>query len=92
MFEIDTANVVISSVRLQEDGNGVVIRCWECEGRPGIGTLRSRTAVTALRSCNVLGEARSTLWTSTNPTNEIPLELGPNQIATFALDFANSAQ
>lgn len=90
MFGIDAANVVISSVRLQEDGNGALIRCWECEGRPGIGTLRSRNAVTALRSCNALGEDRSTLWTSTNPDNEIPLELGPNQIATFALDFANS--
>jgi alpha-mannosidase len=87
-ISIDATNVMISSLRLLEHGEGASIRCWECEGQATETTLRFGRPVRELISCNALDEEQSIAWTGETPATDLAVRLRPYEIATFKARFA----
>jgi alpha-mannosidase len=85
---IDAANVMISSLRLLDEGGYAAVRCWECEGLATETTMRFDRSVRELISCNAIDEEQSVVWAGKTPATEIPVSMRPFEIATLKARFA----
>lgn len=85
---IDAANVMISSLRLLDDGTSAAVRCWECEGHVTESMLRFGRPVGEVVLCDALDQERSQIWVSDIPSTQIPIQLGPHEIKTMKVRFA----
>jgi alpha-mannosidase len=87
LIRADQANVVIETIKLAEDGDGMIIRLYECQRRRGKVTLQTGNPVQKAWLCDLLE----------NRLHELPVVDGkielfrtPYQIATLRLVFAAS--
>jgi len=79
---IDSPNVVIETVKQAEDGNGVIVRLYECGRTRGPVNLHTGLAVQAAWQTNLLEENQTAL-TVTGNTVQIPIR--PYAIVTVRL-------
>jgi alpha-mannosidase len=90
LVSVDAPNVIIETVKLAEDGQGLIVRLYENERCRGPVTLRSGIPLAGAHLCNLLEEAR----TSPSQEHRAPLIVGedtvrlvvkPYQIVTLRL-------
>jgi alpha-mannosidase len=77
------ANVVVTGLKPSDDGDGLVVRCYEVEGRATEAILELAHPVRPVR-CNLLEEPEEHAPAS-QPASRVPLSLGPFEIATLKL-------
>jgi alpha-mannosidase len=79
---IDEENVVIETVKQAEDGNGFIVRMYECLRSRGKITLRTGFALKAASITNILEEEQETLAVD---SDVVSLSIAPYQIVTVRL-------
>ncbi|MCA9978075.1 MAG: alpha-mannosidase, partial [Anaerolineales bacterium] len=75
-------NIVIETIKQAEDGNGVIVRFYECNRQRGLVTLQAGFALEGAYLCNLLEENEAALLVT---GNEVQLEIRPFQIVTLRL-------
>ena len=83
-LEVAPANVVVTSLKPADDGDGVVLRCYEVEGRATEAVLTLDRAVRAVR-CSLLEEQPERATERLAPNRRVTLSLGPFEILTLKL-------
>lgn len=53
LAEVDTKDLVIEAVKRAEDGNGIIVRLYECHNTRGPATLRLAKPIRAAVKCNL---------------------------------------
>jgi alpha-mannosidase len=53
---VDDPNVVIDTIKRAEDGQGIVLRLYECHGARGAARLKLDRAPSSAIFCNILEE------------------------------------
>ncbi|MDL2253440.1 glycosyl hydrolase-related protein [Ruminococcaceae bacterium OttesenSCG-928-I18] len=77
-------NVIIESQKKAEDGNGIIVRVYECWNRRTQATLTFSAAIKKAAECNLLEEEMDTLA----PEDKcLTFEIRPYEIKTFRLLF-----
>lgn len=79
----DAPNVVIETVKRAEDGNGIIVRLYECNRSRGKVTLRAGFEVTQARVVNLLEDELSALEVN---GREVTVNVTPFQILTVRLE------
>jgi alpha-mannosidase len=82
LVNVSVPNVVIETIKLAEDGNGVIVRLFENQRNRGKFALRTNFALAQAYICNLLEENEPALAVA---TNEIELEIAPYQIISLRL-------
>ncbi len=76
----DSANLVVETVKKAEDGDEVVVRLYEAEGRRGVGVLNFGLPVQAASECNLIEDGSEPVeFTGTT----VAFDYMPYQIRTF---------
>ena len=75
-------NVIVETVKEAEDGDGVIVRLYECNRERGSITLKVGFRLQAAYLCNLLEENQKTLKVE---GQQVHLHLRPYQIATLRL-------
>jgi len=75
-------NIVVETVKQAEDGNGVIVRFYECNRQRGPITLAAGFALQAAYRCNVLEENEARLLVT---GQRVDLAVRPFEIATVRL-------
>jgi alpha-mannosidase len=75
-------NVVIETVKQAEDGNGIIVRFYECNRQRGWVTLRTGFPVQSAYLTNLLEDKQSTVAVN---GQELKLYVKPFQITTLRL-------
>jgi alpha-mannosidase len=83
-LEVAPSNVVVTSLKPSDDGEGLVVRCYEVEGRATEAVLTLDRSVRAVR-CNLLEERQEQAPAGVAPTRHVPLSLGPFEVVTLRL-------
>ncbi|HEY3079844.1 MAG TPA: glycosyl hydrolase-related protein [Chloroflexota bacterium] len=83
------SNVVVTSLKPSDDGDGLVVRCCEVEGRATEAVLTLDRPVQAVR-CNLLEERQEQAPAGAAPTRHVPLSLGPFEVVTLKLTASTS--
>jgi alpha-mannosidase len=79
---VDKPNVVIETVKLAEDGRGVIVRMYESQRKRGVFTLKSAFPLAGAWRTNLLEEDQETIETI---GQEVRVEIRPYQIMTLRL-------
>lgn len=58
---VDTPNLLIDTIKRAEDGDGVILRLYECHGARGIARLSVDLPIRSAESCNILEQPLSKL-------------------------------
>lgn len=82
LVSVDSANVTIETVKLAEDGNGIIVRLYENHRNRGSATIQAGFALAGAYHCNLLEENEDEL---TVTDNSVSLSIRPYQIATLRL-------
>jgi alpha-mannosidase len=53
---VDDPNLVLDTIKRAEDGNGIVLRLYECHGARGVAKLHVQLPFTSATFCNILEE------------------------------------
>ena len=80
VVEADRRNVVIETVKVAEDGNGVIVRLYEGERCRGAATLRFGFPVARVFRCNLLEEGEEAIAVA---DNAVVVALRPYEIVTL---------
>ena len=82
LVSVDQPNVVIETVKQAEDGNGLIVRLYECMRQRGEVTLRCGVGITAVSTTNLLEENETEL-----PHNgsSVTFLIKPYQIVTLRI-------
>jgi alpha-mannosidase len=80
LVAVDAPNVVIETVKLAEDGDGLIVRLYECMRRRGQVTVTFGRAVTAVYITNLLEEQAEVL---PHDGRSVTLFIKPYQIITL---------
>ena len=56
MLALDAPNVIVETIKPAEDGDGLIVRIYECERRRGPVVLRAGFPLRAAWRANLLGE------------------------------------
>ena len=83
LVEVVSGGASIDAIKQTEDGNAIVIRLWETEGRRQPITLKFGRIWQRIRTANLLEEPDTTLATD---ASELTLPLAPFEIVTLLLD------
>ncbi len=83
LVEVLEGGASIEAVKKAEDGDAVVVRLWETEGRRQQSTLRFGRTWRRIRTANLLEQQGTTLATD---ASELTLPLAPFEIVTLLLD------
>jgi alpha-mannosidase len=75
-------NVVIETIKLAEDGNGLIVRMYEDQRNRGKATIKTNFALAEAHQCNILEEDETPLPVN---GNEIQIDFAPYQIITLRL-------
>ena len=82
-FAVDAPNVIVEAVKQAEDGQGVILRLYECFGRRSAVTLICPAALQNAEICNALEEKLAdAAWEG----SRIRFEIKPYEIKTFRLN------
>lgn len=76
------AHVIVETIKQAEDGNGVIVRFYECNRQRGVVTLHAGFALQAAYLCNLLEEEQETLLVM---GNNVDVPIKPFQIMTMRL-------
>lgn len=88
--QIEPANVILSAVKKAEDGDAVIFRFYEFEGKPSQVRLRlPEVAITASQT-NLMEKEEKTLSLGANG-REIVVPIGRYEIASVKVSFKNDA-
>ena len=82
LVETDRENVVVDTVKLAEDGDELIVRCYEAHGQRGNVTLHFGRPVTEAFECNLLEEDRRPL---TPQGDRLALHVTPYQVRTVGV-------
>jgi alpha-mannosidase len=83
-LQVTPPNVVLTSLKPSDDGDGLVVRCCEVEGRATEAVLTLDRPVRAVR-CDLLEESQETAPSGGASARELPLSLGPFEVVTLKL-------
>jgi alpha-mannosidase len=83
LLSTSSTNVIIETIKLAEDGNGVIVRLYESQRKRGPVQLRAGFGVAAAWETNLLEENESELSVE---NDTIQLNLKPYQIMTLRLN------
>ena len=82
LASVDAKNVILETVKQAEDGNGVIVRLYECENARTVTSLHWARPVTSVTECDL----------QENALENIPFENGefkftikPYEIKTFRI-------
>jgi alpha-mannosidase len=76
-FSIDCDNVIVTAVKKAEDGEGIVVRMYDAEGKAASVKLDSHFRLENLQQTNIIEE---------NPVAVSSIEISPYSIDTYRLD------
>ncbi|MCB8943467.1 MAG: alpha-mannosidase [Ardenticatenaceae bacterium] len=82
LITCEQENVVIETVKLAEDGDGLIVRLYESERRRGTAVLRCGFPLAAAWRTNLLEENQAELAVA---DDEVAVEIRPFQIVTLRL-------
>ena len=84
----DRKNVVLETIKLAEDGNGVIVRLYETQNTRCKATVRFADAIKSVKETNLLEET-SEEETTLREVNEhdFSFEIKPYEIKTFRITF-----
>ncbi len=80
--EVDDANLVLDTIKRGEDGDGIIVRLYECHGARGRARLRVNLPFKRVNRCNVLEDDGAKV--NAGP-GEIPLSYGPFEVISLRL-------
>ena len=82
LVSVDQPNMIIETVKQAEDGNGLIVRLYECMRQRGAVTLRCGVGITAVSTTNLLEENETEL-----PHNgsSVTFPIKPYQIVTLRI-------
>lgn len=83
MLSVDSDNIVIETVKRAEDGDGIIVRLYECQRRRGQFTLQAGFEITAAAITNLLEDDQETIEVTDG--HAITLAYRPYQIMTLRL-------
>jgi alpha-mannosidase len=82
LLAIDQPNMVVETVKRAEDGNGIIVRCYESQRRRGPMTLQTGIALGAAWRTNLLEENQEELPVD---GDRVTLRVRPYQVLTLRL-------
>jgi alpha-mannosidase len=82
LVSVDTPNVIIETVKLAEDGNGLIVRLYEHQRSRGKVNVTAGFAISEAYVCNLLEENERPLPVN---GNTVQIEVTPYQIQTLRL-------
>jgi alpha-mannosidase len=83
-LSVDAPNLVVETVKQAEDGDGVIVRLYECHRTRGTATLTTLFPISAAQETNLLEETISDLEVD---GKEVVFEYKPYEIITLRLKF-----
>lgn len=83
-LQIDNPNLIVDTVKRAEDGNGVIIRLYECNGNRGAAQMTVRSDIEKVMETNLIEENMHSVETR---EKQILFEFGPYEIKTFRVLF-----
>jgi alpha-mannosidase len=82
LITVDQPNMVIETIKRAEDGQGIVVRCYESQRRRGPVTLTAGFELGSAWRCNIMEEDRETLEVR---DGRVTFDVRPYQIVTLRL-------
>jgi alpha-mannosidase len=82
LFSVDKPNVVIETVKRAEDGNGIIVRLYECQRRRGTVTLTTGFTVAEAWHTNLLEENGEQMQSQ---GTQVTFSIKPYEIVTLRL-------
>ena len=82
LASVDAKNVIVETIKQAEDGDGVIVRLYECENARTQAALTWNRPVASVRECNLLEEPQAELAAR---GNQIPFTILPYEIKTFRI-------
>lgn len=82
LVSTDSEHVIIETVKLAEDGNGLIVRLYENQRQRGKIVVQAGFAVAQIDVCNLLEENQEALAVK---DNQVQLDITPYQIITLRL-------
>jgi alpha-mannosidase len=83
-LEVAPPNVVVTSFKPADDGDGLVVRCCNLEAVPTEAVLTVDRPMRAVR-CNLLEEPQEQAAAGGASARQLPLSLGPFEVVTLRL-------
>jgi alpha-mannosidase len=83
---VNTPNIVIETIKRAEDGDGIIVRMYECQRQRGPFILTATFPLAAAWRANILEENRESIPVEGNRLN---YAIKPYQILTLRLQFQN---
>lgn len=82
LASVDAKNVIVETIKQAEDGDGVIVRMYECENARTQASLTWNRPITSVQECNLLEEPQEELVAE---ENQIPFTILPYEIKTFRI-------
>ena len=82
LVAVDAPNIVIETVKQAEDGDGLIVRLYECQRMRGTITVTAGFPLTDAERVNLMEERKTTLAVD---GNQVRLEVCPFEIVTLRL-------
>ncbi len=82
LLAVDQPNIVVETVKRAEDGDGIIMRCYESQRRRGVITLHTGTTLKGAWRTNLLEENQEELQVV---GDRVTLQVRPYQILTLRL-------
>ena len=82
-LSVDKENVIIEALKPAEDGNGIILRCYETYGQQDLCTLHMGFGFASIIECNLVEEAFSEPLEMQG--NQFQFRIHPFEIKTFRL-------
>lgn len=83
LFRIDAGNVVLETVKQAEDGDGMIVRLYECHNRRGLVKLHCGFAAASVQACDLMELSVKDDSLRQEADNELSFMISPYEIKTF---------
>lgn len=82
LVSVSAPNVIVETIKWAEDGNGLIVRMYECQRNRGQVTLTAGFALAEAYHCNLLEENSEAIEVH---DNQVGFDITPYQIVTLRL-------
>jgi alpha-mannosidase len=82
LLTVSAPNVIVETIKRAEDGNGIIVRCYESQRRRGAVTLTCAFPLARVEKVNLLEEGQETLPAQ---GNQVTLFVRPYEIVSLRL-------
>jgi alpha-mannosidase len=79
---VDASNLVLDTIKRAEDGDGIVLRLYECHGARGTAKLRVELPFKTVNRCNILEDDEEVIQGN---EHQIPLTYKPFEVISLKL-------